>query len=580
MSQSALFQTAPASPRSDRGYDPLPDLPAGAGVALDTETTGLEVRQGARAFCLSVATGDDEWCVPWNDRAAAWARDQLAGRDVVLANAKFDLGMLRADGLDLEALGVRPHEVAHPAALLDDSRRHFGLHELASDRLGVGKVVLPPGPVHELPIAVVAPYARRDARLTYDLYQSYQQDIDKEGLRRVLTLEDDLIYCTLSMEEVGCPLDMRKLEKWVAQVERARVERLLELWRLTGLRVNPTSGPDLVKLRAHIGMSHSGHTTAGGAESFTEEVIEEYAETSREFRLALEARQLASFLSKYLIKYRDAVDARGVLRYRLHQLRADEGGTITGRYASSHVNIQQVTKYDKQAEVLKPWRLRDLFVPERGKLFLDADMSQVEFRLFAHYADVPPPHSTRLAEEYRKDPDLDFHKVVMAWTGLIRSYAKNVNFAKLYGAQADKIAWMCGIKVSEAEALVKKYDAKFPEASRLMRYCERLAKRRGYVRTLLGRRRRYHEGDRHYSALNSVLQGGAADLHKLALLALYNELKKEFRLRATVHDEVIGDVASKRVAAQVAELLNEQRFALKVPVLWQLTTGRSWGECK
>lgn len=565
--------------RSERGYDRLPEqLPPGP-IAADFETTGLDRRAGARPFGLAIANATEEWFVRWDDRTIEWCLDQLAERDLLFAEAKFDIGMAMADGVSFEDMGIKPHDVQHPAALLDDRRRKFGLDILAKDRLGRSKLELP-GPPHELPVALVAPYARQDARLTYDLWQSYQPDIEQEGMEKVLELEDSLIYCTLSMEEAGTPLDIPKLEKWTRQVEQARVERLFEIHRRTGLRINPTSGPDLSKLFRYLQIPHTGHTTDGGSESFTEPILEEYVESFPEIKLALEARQLASFLSKYLVKYREAVDSKGILRYRLHQLRADEGGTITGRYASSKVNIQQVMKPDKQAQVLAQWILRELMIPDKGSYgMLDSDMSQVEYRLFAHYADVPRPHSGRLAEAYRKNPKTDFHELVMGWTGLIRSLAKNVNFAKLYGAQEDKIALMCGVSVEDAEDLVAKYDKEFPEAGRLLKYCERLAKRRGYIKTFMGRRRYYNEGDRFYSALNTVLQGTAAELMKLKLRRLYQERRTTgYMVRATVHDEHYGDMGKKNTKKLVDEVHAVQELPLKVPILWSTGTGKNWRE--
>jgi DNA polymerase I-like protein with 3'-5' exonuclease and polymerase domains len=577
MSQANLFQaqTSPIS-RSERGYDKLPEqLPPGF-MSADFETTGLKVRDGARPFGLAVANKTDEWFLPWNDRTIEWCLDQLAERDLVFAEAKFDIGMALADGVSFEDMGIRPHDVQHCAALLDDRRRRFALDILAKERLGRGKAVLPPGPIHELPVAIVAPYARQDARLTYDLWADYQADIKREELNEVLDLEDSLLYCTLAMEETGVNIDVPKLLKWIDEVEQERIGRLLAIWRKTGLRINPSSGPDMAKLFGYLNLRHDN--------SFTEPILEERAEHHPEIKLALEARQLASFLSKYLIKYRDAVDSKGVLRYKLHQLRADEGGTITGRYSSSgDCNIQQVMKPDKQAEVLNKWILRSLFLCDKGSRgMLDADASQIEFRLFAHYADVPKPHSARLAEAYTKNPDIDFHQLItddILHGCMPRVLAKNWNFRKLYGGGATKGAKMSGLDFAEAESQDKEYDRLFPEARRLLKYCEKIARRRGWIKTFMGRRRRFDEGDRYYSALNCVLQGGAAELMKLKLRHIYKERRTlGFKLRATVHDELFGDMQKKKTEMLMNEILREQEYKLKIPITWSVGTGRSWYE--
>lgn len=578
MSQKNLFQTESLTTTSrDSGrYDALPEqLPPGP-VSLDTETTGLDLREGDKPFCFSIATADDEWCCGWTEKSAAWLVENLAYRDVVFANAKFDVWMGDIGGVNLENVGMRPHDVQHAALLLDDHRRKFSLDVLAQDKLGRSKVALPPGPIHELPVSIVAPYARQDARLTYDLWQAYQPDIKAQGLERVLKLEDDLIYSTLAMERGGCPLDVPKLERWVGEVQQEIVERTLKLWQLTGLRVNPDSG-DMPKLFRYLGIEHSGFHTEKGRESFIDAALETWAHHP-EVKLALEIRQLKSWLSKCGEKYLNS-HKNGILYYKLHQLRCDEGGTITGRYAG---DIQQVMKPDKQAEVTKKWIVRELFTGADGRDLWDADASQIEYRLFAHFSNVPWPHSQRLIKAYADNPDIDFHDYVthdILKDIMIRSLAKNVSFAKLYGGGIGKIATMTGLDVIEAEETVGAYDAAFPEAKRLLSYCTNLAERRGWVRTMLGRRRRYFPGDRYYSALNSILQGTAADVMKLKNLALYNERKTLGTCpRITNHDEVLGDVGESYTVKRVTELLAEQVLPTRVKLTWDVGVGKNWKE--
>src|SRR6266446_1527800 len=131
----------------------------------------------------------------------------------------------------------------------------------------------------------------------------------------------------------------------------------------------------------------------------------------------------------------------------------------------------------------------------------------------------------------------------------------------------------------DAEETVEAYDATFPEAKRLLSYCTNLAERRGWVRTMLGRRRRYLPGDRYYSALNSILQGTAADAMKLKILALYNERKTlGTQPRLTNHDEVLGDVGESYTVARVTELLAEQVLPTRVKLTWDVGMGKNWKE--
>lgn len=577
MSQASLKWTVDPVARRGKPLDALPDALESPRVSLDVETDGLDVYGDSLPVGIALATADAEYYFPFGHfegkqhnaaRVREWLEDNLAGKDIIFRNAKFDIEMCRKWGLDLEAIGCVPREVQHAAALLDDRRRTFSLDVLAQDRLGVGKLALPGGRICELPADAVAPYARRDARLTYDLDGNYEKDIQAEELGKVLQLENDLIYATLSMEREGAWLDVPKLERWILEVEAARVARIMEIYRLTGVRVNPNSADTMKKLFNYLQIDLPA--------SFDEDHLEEYKDVV-EIKLALEARQLASLLSKYLIKYRDAMAPGGRLRYQLHQLRADDGGTITGRYASSKVNIQQVMKPDKQQ--IREWIIRELFIPPKGMLFLDADASQIEFRLMCHYA-----NAERLIKAYKENPDTDFHQLVtdvVLKNCMSRTLAKNVNFMKVYGGGAKKLALMTGKSFEEAEEMDNTYNRMFPEAKRLLNRATRTAETRGYVKTFIGRRRRYYPGDRFYSALNSVLQGTAADVLKYALLALYNERKTlGFNLRATVHDEVIGEVPDQAAAARVTELLNEQRLPFRVPLTWQVATGKNWSDAK
>lgn len=561
------------------GFDRLPDqLPPGF-VSFDTETTGLDLRGKDRPFCFSIANASDEWCCEWNERSINWIEDQLIDRDLVFLNAKFDTVSAEVGGCLFEDLGIKLHEVQHCAGLLDDHRRTFSLDALALERLKRSKVALPHPRVWELPTPMVVQYARADARLTYDIWQSYQQEIDQEDLRKVLELEDSLIYSTIAMERNGCPIDVPKLERWCDEVKQAILERTLAIWQLTGLRVNPDSG-DIGKLFRHLGIAHTGYTTKGGAsgktrESFADHALEEYAKQFKPIQLALEIRQLKSWLSKCGDKYLKSVK-NGVLYGTYHQMRADEGGTITGRYAG---DMQQVPKPDKQNEVTKPWIVRELFLGADGNDLLDTDASQIEYRLFAHFSCVPYPHSRRLIKAY-ENPNIDFHDYVthdILHDIMIRSLAKNVNFAKLYGAGPDKISAMTGLTYEDACKTNDMYDGAFPEAKRLLSYCTRLAENRGWVKTSLGRKRRYVHGDRFYSALNSVLQGTAADVMKLKMLRLYNERKTTgFTPRLTFHDEILGDVTCGNTVKLVTELLAVQELKLRVPLTWEVGTGKNW----
>jgi DNA polymerase I-like protein with 3'-5' exonuclease and polymerase domains len=577
--------------------DAFPNLEGHRGtIAFDVEHLGLG--REAKPIGIAIATGDSSWYLPWGhieghqhtqEGVVSWCKDNLAGADVAFRNAKNDIEQVRKIGLDLEAIGIIPHEIQHAAALLDEHRRKFTLDALAQDRLGMRKMNLtwkgrdvPPAEIPLLPSWAVAHYAKMDARLTWLLDENYRNDIEKEELGDVLELEDSLLWCVLDMERQMVPIDVPKLDRWILELQEEWSHRVMEIYRKTGLRVNPDSPDDVAKLFNYMGLGFS--RTMEGNPSFTGDFLKSLDDIPL-VQLIIEARDMSSLRSKYLLKYRAAL-VNGMLPYQLHQLRADDGGTITGRFASSKVNIQQVFKPNKQilaSPCTAKWLIRELFIPGQGSSYLQrftvhdevngdlngkwfhADASQIEYRLFAHFSCVPRPYSHRIIDAYNRDPNLSYHKWVhkeVLKGALIYDHAKNFNFMKLYGGGVDRAAEMLG--TNDFKGVQEKldiYDRELPEAKRLLYFVSELVERRGYCKTILGRRRRYAKGDRFYSGLNSVLQGSAADLMKLKLRRLYRERKNLDMLK------------------KLEECFAVQEFPLRVPITWELSTGKNWREC-
>jgi DNA polymerase-1 len=550
-------------------------------IALDTETTGLNVIDTDSPIGLSVAgEGIKPTYIPIDTNALAWCNAQLKGKEILMFNAKFDTHVMRRAGVDFESLGCRVRDVAFAAALLDERRKEYSLNALSRDWLDMQKLELPPGKVSDLPVNVIAPYAEQDANLTWLLAKKLYTPIKSQGLQRVLDLEDDLIYCTCEMERNGARLDVDKLQKWVSVCRQRFTFIVMEIYRLVGFKVIPTSPTDLGRLFNYLKIPYE--ETPKGLPSFTWESLRADAKKSNVVQLALEGRQLSYLLSKYLDKYDNARHG-DIMRYQLHQLKLDQFGTISGRYSSASVNIQQVFNEENQLGILKEFPVRELFVPEKGKMWITADASQIEFRIFAHYA-----NDDYVTAAYQKDPHVDFHQLVADITGLSRTSSKHINFGKLYGMGINKLIdqvrlrWVGDQIPSEAqiENMNDHYERMFPAVKRLLNYAGSLARERGFVKTFYGRTRHFNvndEKERWHSALNAVIQGTAADIMKLKLLSVYRERKTlGLTLRFTVHDELDGDIEDETGALRLQELLDEQALDLRVPILWNVKTGTSW----
>lgn len=530
-----------------------------------------------------------------------WAKTELRHLTLVGLNIGYDAECSRNEGIDLEAQGCQLHDVAHAAALLNEHRYGgFNLDDIGKEYVGRGKreTRVLAKDLHKVHSSLAGEYAEDDAMLALDVDTVQRPLLQQEGLNQVMALEDGLLWANNHMERNGARLDRAKLVQWDQEIKELWSSTVLSIHRQTGMKINPNSPQDLTSLFKHLGLANE-ILTASGDQSFTKEILESYHHPI--VKMVLDARQCSSLRSKYLDKYLKQIGTGDILRYHLYQLRAGEEdfGTVSGRYSSANVNIQQVFKAEKQEEMFGGhYIIRELFIPDDDTDFFAGDASQIEFRLFGHYS-----KSRKIIGAYQDDPWKDFHEMVAQILGQKRSEAKHNNFGKIYGMGRRKtcrrlgLACVCGCDDREfwnndqhtdgcpaikGNAIIDQYDEEFPEAKRLMKTAMDLAGRRGWVKTILGRVARFPDGQRLHAALNRVIQGSAADLFKLKLLRLYRERQTLgiHKLRMPVHDEATGDLQrGGDYRRRLVECFQEQELELKVPILWDVAFGASWKEC-
>lgn len=590
---------------------PLPSLANVTRLGFDTETTtepwlfdrtlaGISyyLPDGTKGYIPLRHPGGGNYP---EENVRRWAQHELRGKELICANAKHEHHTLKKWGIDLEAQGCTFNDVFHSAALLNEKRFKLNMAILCQEE-NLPKLEAKHQFLHEMPVEQAAPVAVEDAELAFRLSEIYQPRIEAENLQEVFQLENDLVFATCEMERNGSHLDVELLLQWQREVTGEFEKRVLRIHHETGLNISPTSPDDMSRLFAKLGIVND-FKTEGGKESFGEDQLLEFVGEHELVTVALEARQLASLKAKYLDKYLASAHSDGRVYYSLHQLRAgdDEGGgdrgTIVGRYSSSAmfrakdggINVQQVSKTKKMPQFLQRWPIRKLFVAPEGESWISSDASQIQYRFFAHYAALCK--MPRLAEAYRENPKTDFHQKVQDWTGLIREFAKNVNFGKLFGAGPDKLQDTINkgkpkdqrVSLRRVYGIVDTYDREFPEANKLLRMAENRARMQGFVKTILGRRRRYdvnNSKERFYSALNSIMIGGEADYIKKKLLREYRERKRfGITLRSTVHDEInkTGPSESKQM---IADFMNEQEIPMRVNILWETGVGPTWEDAK
>jgi DNA polymerase-1 len=341
------------------------------------------------------------------------------------------------------------------------------------------------------------------------------------------------------------------------------------------------------KLLSKLGLK-TGEVTDKGDESFSAYALERLKNPLVD--LCLRARRLASLRSKYLSKFLRSIGSGDTLRYSLHQLKGDEFGTVSGRYSGTNMS-QQIMKGSQQVEKFKSEEhiIREAIIPDEGFNICSADAAGIEFRLFVHYS-----KSERLLAYYRKDPHTDFHNIVteslkgpsfmkLEWKPR-RARGKILSFGSVYGlSNPETAAEQLECEVEEAIQAMDEYHQDFPEVGRVLRACSNLARNRGYVRTILGRRARFPHKNRLHSAFNRVDQGSAADLNKLKLRRTYRERKTLgiHKMRLTLHDEIVNDKDPDPIyTKRWQEMLDEQEVPLSVPILWEVAEGKNWKECE
>ncbi len=608
MDQSILFKnsdftlTKRLGERTENSDFRWPNLSGIDHMAFDTETTNRDLYGTAQAVGFSVFTPDRQsWYFPFGhlqgknldpDHCRRWAIDNLRGKKLRMAESKFDIGIMRKFDVDFEVLEVKPEDVQHDCALLDSRRQSYGLDDMGTVHLGKGKVKFPSDGlrIHERRAEDVDEYARMDVELTWDLGEYFKPRIEAEGLSRVKRLENDLIYSTCHMEREGLLLSLDKLIVYKQTIRQRYMRIMLELESLMGWRVIPNKKASRIQLWKQLQLPVDWTPT--GDYSFTAEYMMKFWHL-RPVKLLTQALQLLNFESK-VDKYLEAADDRGVIRFRLHQLKAEEDekagvkGTVTGRYSSTGgsgrdgakkgFNPQQVFKAEEQAgvEIIADMLIKAAFVAPEGMRMFSTDASQIEYRIFGHYVNSPS-----VTEVYRNDKWADFHKVVAKMTGIPRKDAKHANFAMLFGAGPEKFAYMIDKPIEEARPIYYAYLRKFPEVRPLLDHVMTLAETRGFVRTYLGRRRRFGPGidTKYHAGMNASIQGTAADYNKLTVLDMYNNRKTlGVDLRLTFHDEELGYgfLNSHREAKKLYDFMQEQRMKLNVPILWNLSIDDDW----
>ena len=606
----------------------------GRPVALDTETTSLnpfqaelvgvglawgegpselayipighQVQPAADLLSDGLPPPDQLPLAPVLTALAPWLAS--AAHPKALQNAKYDRLILLRHGLQLG--GVVMDTLL--ADYLRDAGDKHGLEAMAERNFGFSPTsyaqLVPKGAdFSAVPLAAAALYCGMDVHLTWRLAQLLRQELNAmgEALPALLDqVELPLEPVLAAMEATGIRIDTTYLAELSAEL-KATLERLDgEAKAAAGVDFNLASPKQLGELLFEtLGLDRKKSRKTKTGWSTDAVVLEKLEDEHPVVALVLEHRTLSKLKSTYV----DALPA--LMEPETGRVHTDfnQAVTATGRLSSSNPNLQNIpirTEFSR--------RIRKAFLPQEGWSLISADYSQIELRILAHLCG-----EAVLVEAYRAGEDVHALTARLLLekddvTPAERRLGKTINFGVIYGMGAQRFARETGVSQAEAKDFLAKYKQRYPKVFAFLELQERLALSRGYVETILGRRRPFHfdpnglgrllgkdpleidlevarrggmEAQQLRAAANAPIQGSSADIIKLAMVQLQRQLEAAAlpaRLLLQVHDELVLEAAPQAVAAAVSLTREtmEHAMVLAVPLVVETGVGPNWMDAK
>jgi len=591
--------------------------------AFDTETTGLEP-MSCKLCGLSFSTkAGMGWYVPVRSPEPAAHLEESHVLDALRPlledparrkcghNLKFDMLVLACAGVQVAGIGSTAFDTMVASYLIDASRSSHSMDALALSLLGHTNISIKDligSGVNQrtfdtVPLGMATLYAGEDADISLRLMETMEPQIEAMGLASLFRdVEMPLVEVLATLEHNGITVDSGELDRQRARLEakiatiRGEIDE--SAMRTVGRAFNPDSPKQLAALLFNkpgdtepgLGLKPVKKTKTGNSTDV--EVLETLAEdasvSSPIPRLIVDYRQLTKLTGTYLGALKDAINPNtGRIHASFNQTVA-----ATGRLSSSDPNLQNIPI---RTEVGR--EIRRAFVASAGSVLISADYSQIELRLLAHLSRDPA-----LIEAFLSGQDI--HTAVAAQINKVpleqvtksqRDGAKMVNFGIVYGITAFGLARRLGIPSDEAAVIIDGYKRRFAGITTFLQECVEQARSKGYVETMLKRRRPIPEIESNVparrsfaerTAINSVVQGSAADLIKLAMVDLHGRIAaRQTALRGVkmllqIHDELVFECPEPLAvdAQRVIVERMESAMSLTVPLKADSGIGRNWFE--
>jgi len=571
-------------------------------ICIDTETTGInanDVELVGLSFSYKVHEG---FYIPIANEAEAKKildhfEPLFKNKDIVWIgqNLKYDFLVLKWYGVEL--LGqtfdtMLAHYVIEPEGRrsMDLLSAQFLGYEPISITTLIGKKGKNQGTMRDAPLDQVTEYAAEDADITLQLKHCFSPLIKKRGVEKVFNeVENPLVRVLVDMEYEGVKVDIDFLNEYSKVLEvdaKISEERVYEQ---AGVRFNLASPKqlgevlfDILKLDAKAKKTKTGQYATG------EDVLQKMAAKHKIVDDILNFRELTKLKSTYVDSFPALINPK---TGRVHTSYA-QAVAVTGRLSSTNPNLQNIPiRTERGREIRKAFIHR-----EQGRVLVSADYSQIELRIVAAISGDP-----NMCEAFKLGKDIHTATAAKVYgikeadvTKEMRYKAKSVNFGIIYGQGAFGLAENLNISRTEAKEIIDNYKKEFPGIQSYMDQQINNAKELGFVETLMGRKRWLRDinssnftvrGFAERNAINSPIQGSAADMIKLAMIKIHGEMKKtkwESKMILQVHDELVFDAVEKELPALKELILKCMKEAMVlpngVPVEAEVGVGKNWLE--
>jgi DNA polymerase-1 len=564
-------------------------------ICLDTETTSTDPIQ-ARLVGLSFSIKEGQaWYVPVfeNQEAVERFRPVYENPNIIKVgqNLKYDLQVLQNHGIELQermfdtmiAHYLLHPEMRHGMDYLAEAYLHYQTIHI-DELIGTGKKQKS---MADLSPEEVCAYACEDADITLRLKNLFAPELEKEGLTDLFwQIEMPLMPVLAYMERNGVCIDTKGLKETsvLYSQEMQRIEE--EIYELAGVHFNIASPKQVGEiLFDQMKITNKPKKTKTGQYATTEEILISLKSKNPIVGKILEYRGLKKLLNTY-------IDALPLLinpeTGHIHTS-FNQAVTTTGRLSSSNPNLQNIPVRDEQGK-----EVRKAFIPEEGQEFFCADYSQIELRIMAHLSG-----DENLIEAFNAGQDIHaataakiFHKTLEEVSSDERRKAKTANFGIIYGISAFGLAERMDVSRTEAKELIDGYFLTYPGVKEYMDKSIAMAREKGYTETIF-RRRCYLpdinsnnanvRGNAERNAINSPIQGSAADIIKIAMIRVYQRMKEE-QLRSKmilqVHDELCFTVVPEEKERLEKIVVEEMQAAcqMRVPLIADTGWGSNWLE--